>query len=292
MYLKFLMFIFLPLFMYSNEKLENINIGYHNNINDITNYQNSRSALNIWVKDFAKNIYNDIDIKIYDNSETLISAYLEKKIDVIPIASYRYLDYKKELDKNTINYFNLKRSVNNEYLKMYLIVNKNSKINKISDLKDKRIGIDILNEFGKIFLEKTYLDSNKKNADNLISKVYNNNSNSLLLQTYFSKYDAAVITSFEYNTMLELNPAIKKKIKILKSSPRIFPYSLILFNKNIGEKKIKVLEKILKRFFSSEKKHELYDMLKIKAISPIEKKDLDKLDEYYKDYLKLKNKYK
>ncbi|MAD42471.1 MAG: hypothetical protein CL623_08790 [Arcobacter sp.] len=175
---------------------------------------------------------------------------------------------------------------------MYLITNIKSNINSISDLKDKKIGIDTLNNFGKVFLEKTYIDSTKKSADNLISKISYNKSNSLVLQTYFSKYDAAVVTSFEYDIMLELNPAIKKKIKILKSSPEIFPYLLILFNKNNTSENIKIFKEILNKFFASERKHELFDMLKIKDLSIIEKRDLDKLDEYYKEYLKSKSKYK
>ncbi len=47
MYLKFLIFIFLSLFMYSSEKIENINIGYHNNTDFVPKYKNSQSALNI-----------------------------------------------------------------------------------------------------------------------------------------------------------------------------------------------------------------------------------------------------
>tara|TARA_B100001063_G_scaffold89470_1_gene83297 strand:+ start:563 stop:1138 length:576 start_codon:yes stop_codon:yes gene_type:complete len=191
-----------------------------------------------------------------------------------------------------MDYWHLKKSKKNAYQKMYLITNIKSNINSISDLKDKKIGIDTLNNFGKVFLEKTYIDSTKKSADNLISKISYNKSNSLVLQTYFSKYDAAVVTSFEYDIMLELNPAIKKKIKILKSSPEIFPYLLILFNKNNTSENIKIFKEILNKFFASERKHELFDMLKIKDLSIIEKRDLDKLDEYYKEYLKSKSKYK
>ena len=144
----------------------------------------------------------------------------------------------------------------------------------------------------KFFLEKVYLSETKKNANKIISKISYNKSNSLLLQTYFSKYDAAVITSFEYETMLELNPAIKKKVTILKSSPEIFPNKLLLFNKNNFSKNIKIFKKMLDKFFISNKKHELFDMLKIKDISVIKKIDLDKFDVYYANYLKLKKKYK
>lgn len=292
MYFKIIIFILLPLFLYSNEKLENINIGYHNNISVVSNYKNSRSALNIWVKDFALNIYENINIELYRDKETVINDYINNKLDIIPITPYGYLKYKEKLDNNTMDYWHLKKSKKNAYQKMYLITNIKSNINSISDLKDKKIGIDTLNNFGKVFLEKTYIDSTKKSADNLISKISYNKSNSLVLQTYFSKYDAAVVTSFEYDIMLELNPAIKKKIKILKSSPEIFPYLLIFFNKNNTSENIKIFKEILNKFFASERKHELFDMLKIKDLSIIEKRDLDKLDEYYKEYLKSKSKYK
>lgn len=292
MYFKILIFFFLPLYLYSNEKVDNINIGYHNNIDLVPKYKNSQSALNIWIKDFTKNIYEDTNMSLYLNKQDMIDDYNINKLDIIPITAYEYLNNKNKLDNNTIDYYHLRKSKNNSFQKMYLIVNKKSNINSILDLKDKKIGINLRNTFGKIFLEKTYLKKAKKNADEIISKINYNKSNSLLLQTYFSKYDAAIISSYEYDVMLELNPTIKNKIKILEESPQIFPYILILFNKNTASKNKSILKNLLDQFLINKKKKELYEIIKVKKLAKIEKKDLDILNIYYQRYLKLKKKYK
>jgi len=139
MYFKILIFLFLPLFLYSEEKVENINIGYHNGISADAKYKNSRSALNIWVKDFAKNMYKNVNVKVHDDEKSVINGYITKKLDVVPISPYNYLNHKEEIDENIIDYLLLKKSKDDLFDKMYLIVNKKSNINTISDLKDKKI---------------------------------------------------------------------------------------------------------------------------------------------------------
>jgi hypothetical protein len=71
--------------------------------------------------------------------------------------------------------------------------------------------------------------------------------------------------------MLELNPAIEKKIKILKESSQIFPYLLIIFNKANTSNNIKTFKKILNEFFESDRKNEFYDLLKIKDLTVIKR---------------------
>ena len=289
---KILILLFLPLIMYSNGKTKNIDVAYYHDEDIISNYKNSKSALDIWINDFVKNINNNINLVPYNNKQDFIDDYNNGKLDIISLVAYSYLYNKEKIDENTIDYWQLGKSKNKSLEKMYLIVNKNSNINNILDLKNKKIAIDKENKFGKFFFEKIYLENRKKNIDDIMSKINYNNKNSLLLQVYFNKYDAAVITSNEYDIMLELNPAINKKINILETSPEIFPNLLIFFNKKNTSDNMKVFKKSISSFFINEDNHELFDILKVKEISRIEKSDLDKLYDYYQGYRKLKSKYK
>jgi len=289
---KILILLFLPLIMYSNGKTKNIDVAYYHDEDIISNYKNSKSALDIWINDFVKNINNNINLVPYNNKQDFIDDYNNGKLDIISLVAYSYLYNKEKIDENTIDYWQLGKSKNKSLEKMYLIVNKNSNINNILDLKNKKIAIDKENKFGKFFFEKIYLENSKKNIDDIMSKINYNNKNSLLLQVYFNKYDAAVITSNEYDIMLELNPAINKKINILETSPEIFPNLLIFFNKKNTSDNMKVFKKSISSFFINEDNHELFDILKVKEISRIEKSDLDKLYDYYQGYRKLKSKYK
>ncbi|MBU3015232.1 phosphate/phosphite/phosphonate ABC transporter substrate-binding protein [Poseidonibacter lekithochrous] len=289
---KILILLFLPLIMYSNGKTKNIDVAYYHDEDIISNYKNSKSALDIWINDFVKNINNNINLVPYNNKQDFIDDYNNGKLDIISLVAYSYLYNKEKIDENTIDYWQLGKSKNKSLEKMYLIVNKNSNINNILDLKNKKIAIDKENKFGKFFFEKIYLENSKKNIDDIMSKINFNNKNSLLLQVYFNKYDAAVITSNEYDIMLELNPAINKKINILETSPEIFPNLLIFFNKKNTSDNMKVFKKSISSFFINEDNHELFDILKVKEISRIEKSDLDKLYDYYQGYRKLKSKYK
>ena len=256
------------------------------------NYKNSKSALDIWINDFAKNIDENINMVLYENKKSFVDDYINNKLDVMPLFAYFYLYNKKLIDANTDQYWHLSKTKNKPFQKMYLIVNKKSGIKNILDLKNKKIALDKRNVFAKFYFEKMYLNASKKNIDNIMSKINYNNTNSLLLQVYFGKYDAAVISSKEYEIMLELNPAIDKKIKILEASPEIFPHMLIFYNKNNKSNNMKVFIKYMNTFFDNEDARELFNILKVEEFSRIDKKDLDRLYEYYQDYKKLKSKYK
>lgn len=292
MYFKILILIFLPFIMYSNQKTDEINIAYYHDDDILANYKNSKSALDIWIKDFAKKLDENINMVLYENKKKFLDDYVSNKLDVMPLYAYFYLFDKDIIDENTADYWHLSKVKNKPFQKMYLIVNKKSGIKNIVDLKDKNIALNKRNLFAKFYFEKIFLESTKKNIDSMMSKINYNKKNSLLLQVYFGKYDAAVITSNEYDVMLELNPAIDKKIKILKTSPEIFPHMLIFYNKKNTSNKMKFFKKSLNAFLINEDNNELFELLKVEEFKRIEKKDLDKLYEYYQSYKKLKSKYK
>ena len=292
MYFKIILFILLPLSLYSIDKTEKIDIAYYHDEEIMSNYKNSKSALDIWANDFIKKFDKNINLIFYENKHNVIDDYNKNKIDLMSLFAYLYLYNKEEIDKNTDDYWQISKVKNKPFEKMHLIVNKNSNVNNILDLKDKKIALNKKNLFAKIHFEKTYLEASKRNIDKIMSKINYNKTKSLLLQVYFGKYDAAVISSNEYNIMLELNPAIVKRIKILETSPEIFPYMLVFYNKKNTSNNMKLFKKSINTFFQNEDNHELYDILKVKESKRIDKKDLDRLYDYYQSYKKLKSKYK
>ena len=146
--------------------------------------------------------------------------------------------------------------------------------------------IKVLNYFQK----KKFLEKYKKSAKKILGNTEYIRSNSILLNVFFKKYDAAVINSNEYDTMMELNPSISKKIKILEESPRIFNFMFIAFSKNLNNDDMKNYHKILYDFLSDKNKNELFNLLKIKSIET-EADNIKDLAKYYKEYLKLKKRY-
>ena len=282
MFFKILILLILPLFLFSQEeKLEKI-LAFNTNLGKMMKYQNSGSALKTWIKKVTSNNNTYINLKIYDNNENMLNDYFNKKIDILVFTPYDYVKNIEKFKSITDEYWFMKKDMKYDFHKKYLIVNSN--INSLLDLKDKKIAINSANKISKFFLEKTYIEKTKKSAKKVLDNIDFLANSSILLKTYFGSYDASVVDSYEYETMLELNPSITKKIKILEESPRIFNNMIIAFRNNSNMEDYKL---ILKDFLLSKDKIEVFNLLKIKTIVP-DGKNMNKLDEFYFDYMRLK----
>ena len=59
---------------------------------------------------------------------------------------------------------------------------------------------------------------------------------SIVYKVFFKKNTFAVVPKVTYETVAELNPQIKRKVKILRKSKAIFVSLVGLFNKNMNKK--------------------------------------------------------
>ena len=290
MYFKIILILFLPLFLYSQEKKSPKKLAYINHMSEDLTYKDSKDALQAWVKNIANNVTDDVELEIYTDNNLMINNYLKKDIKIMSFAPYYYMKNIDALRKKTKEFWHLKKDMNYDFHKKYLIVNKASNIDSLKDLKNKKIMINRMNKSAELFLEKKYLEVVKKSPKKILDNVEFVKTNSILLNIYFGKYEAAIINSNEYDTMIELNPGISKKVKILEESPRIFNFMSIAFSKENSDNDMKNFQLLLDEFTKSKNKDELFNLLKIRSINT-NQNNLKDLDTYYKEYLKLKKKY-
>lgn len=288
MYIKIIIFLFLPLYLLSQENKLIKKLSFNSNMHNKMKYKNSESALKNWVKKVTVNSNLIVTLDIYDDNNKMLNDYFNNKIDMLVFSPFDYITNIDKFKKNTSEYWYLKKDMKHNYHKKYLIVN--NSINSMLDLNDKKIMINSGNKISKLFLEKKYLEKIKKSPKKILKNIEFVNSNSILLKTYFGTYDAAIIDSYEYETMIELNPSILKKIKILEESPRIFNDMIISFSKTNKDSDMNNFQQILKKFLEDKKKRELFNLLKIKTIKT-NQNNLKDLEDYYTDYLKVKKKY-
>lgn len=292
MYLKFFLLIFITFFSLNIYATEYKKVAYLEEVNSDLKYKNSTSALKIWIKDLTKDVGVDIKVTTYKKMSRILDDFLESKIDILGLHPLYYLQNQNMLDNQTILYWDFQKNKKHKFQKMYVIVNKNKNINSFEDLLDKKIAIKKSNYLGKMFLEKLFLEKMNRNSKDFISKLNLLNNNTALIKTYFGSYDACIIDSYDYEVMLELNPAIKNKIKILEESERFFNYYLILFSMVNSDLELDIYKNTLNSFFSDSRKNSFYDLLKIENVRTLKSDDLENLRQFYQEYQALNKKYK
>lgn len=233
-----------------------------------------------------------LKVKFYDNAKKLISDFTKnEKIDILTIQGLNYLKNSTEIKNNADTIFIIRDS-ENDYKQYYFIANKNSNINSIKDIKDKRLALYFENYMIQVWLDKLSLQSNKRSYKTLIKEETKKKTESLaILDVYFKKSDFAIISRLAWETMIELNPSLVKKVKIVQKSEKIFFFSVAFLKK----KKNKELEKVFLRITKEEKfKSKINQLLMLAKAHSMEIKDknyLNKIENFYKEYLELKKRY-
>ena len=107
---------------------------------------------------------------------------------------------------------------------------------------------------------------------------------------YFNKVDFTAVSKVVYDDMVLLNPDIKKKLIIVEKSKPIFFFGLGVFHKDTPKKLVNKFQKIIDNGVFNKKFSDLYRMLNLYEIHRATFKELEPLDVFYEEYLKLKSK--
>ena len=233
----------------------------------------------------------DFDAIFYDNQESLLKDYKDKRtINAIVIYPDFYYDNKELIKKISKNPFIYKSSAASNS-QLYLIANKNSKINSINDIKNKTFMNTDFNDTYSTWLDYLTL----KNLNNTYKKVIGNQlisskSSTALLDVYFNKADFCVIEKETYVNMLILNPSLEKKLKIIDKSPEIFFSALTAIHKDATPELITLINEILDNKIFKDDFKEFLKLINLDSALRVEFEDLKNLEKFYSEYKSLKGK--
>lgn len=286
-------YLFFTLLLVLNLKAEINNNEYHFGIL-IANYdkanQNRVKHLILKLSKEIQELFKEkINIVfIYDDTNLLENYKKLKKMNVLVVHSDFYLKNKTELKKISQRpfLFNNEGEIKNQY---YLIANRDSNINELSDLKNKTYGSYVADSSYNMWADYILRKELNISLDKLVkNKNFVQKGQKLILDIYFNKSDFSVISKVVYDDMVALNPAIEKKVFILKKSKPIFFLAIGLFNKKTPEKLVKQYHKLVENGEFNRKFKSLYKLLNLYGIQPTTFDNLKELDTYYDEYKKLK----
>jgi len=200
------------------------------NINDI------HAALDLWIQELQKTLNNKLQRKLQvrslfiDDAQHFLSSPQSAKVDVINLTA---LDYVLSNPKNswTVRIFNSSEGI--YPVPLLLLVNAQAGIGTISGLRNKSITIPAGQQkaITKIWLDKLIMENESCPAGRFFKEIIPSiKPTKAVLDLFFGEIDVCIIGLNTFNTMAELNPQIKKKLKIIQQSPP-FLKTVTCFNK-------------------------------------------------------------
>lgn len=182
------------------------------------------------------------EFTVYKSNDSLQSAIKNKEVDFFFGTPLEFLSMASFIDKTVI----VSGHMNGKYkMRLYLLVRKDANIQSLQSLHHKSIYIPgwLLDDIGGLYLDTQLLEKKLTTYSTFFSKIQKSkSSNESILNLFFNKTDAALVTDTEFEIATELNPQIKSELMILQTSeayPSFVSSGLIHTDVHIKQKILK-----------------------------------------------------
>ncbi|MBK7104873.1 MAG: PhnD/SsuA/transferrin family substrate-binding protein [Ignavibacteriae bacterium] len=282
--------------IFSQPKKENKNfkpifVGFSISLFNDVDIRDAEAAIKMWGNELLKNMHSTItpETQIFENSADLVSAINKNQVDLIALPTLDFLEIrnKANIEPNLITSINGKHGYD-----FIVVVRKDKNIKKLQDLKNAIVNIPtkITGNLTKMWLT-VFLHEKKINIDNFFKEIkeYDKPSQALL-PVFFNQADVCVIPSMSYNTMLELNPQLKKELVIIETSP-ILVNGLMCLNKSIEPDLKKSLLQAASKLGKTPSGKQILNLFKSEDVIIFEEKHIKEiqiLNEKYSKIIKAK----
>ncbi|MCG8028590.1 MAG: phosphate/phosphite/phosphonate ABC transporter substrate-binding protein [Candidatus Thiodiazotropha taylori] len=173
------------------------------------------------------------EIIVYDDKNKLKSDLANNRIDAIFINTIDFLEMQNLIDMHRL--YSLVYGERAEQT-VLLLVRESDSIDSISGLHGKEISIPAGHFLGRTYLDVLLMESDYPTIDQYFTTVHETiDTNSAIVDLFFNKTDAALVSDIAFELASELNPRVRTNLKPLAESQAMIP-QIIGLNKNISEK--------------------------------------------------------
>lgn len=277
----------------SDIKVGRLNMGYYfYSINETVNRADVEITLNFWSKELIAHegtkrdfVVTSSKAVLYEDIEEMKRDFENGELDLINAPPLLIARYFNRALLGT-GFMGLQQDKKLEHY--YLIANNRSNIASIKNLPGKRLMMLDRDETAEIFLDSLVLKSlGKSYKDINLNVQYQNKSNRIILDVFFNAADTAIVYGTAYETAVELNPAIKDKIKILAEyaiKSKNFSYFRRDYNLSEQAKEIAI------NFEQTPRGKQILEVFRFAELAECSVDELDAFDRFYQEYLELRRK--
>lgn len=282
----FIILIFLSSSVFSKEIVARF--GFMTGVEALSDFKYVRASLLKLIKRIAGE-HARVHISFYSNKFELYENLKEGTLDIIGMNAYDFFSNEnKFLPYIKPPYWSLSYTNENK-TKYCLISNKNVKLNNYKILKNHIIALKNQDQVAYQWLNKNSLEHYQTNIENISKNIiYLKKESTIVLNVFFNKYDFGVVKKVTLDTMIELNPTIKKKLNILSCSKyQLIPFIGFFHKRTFPKKNVEVFFKLTSNFKDSVAK-DVSLVLNFNHVYKLNEKQMSSLRAFYRDYATLK----
>ncbi|MCU7813471.1 MAG: phosphate/phosphite/phosphonate ABC transporter substrate-binding protein [Candidatus Thiodiazotropha sp. (ex Notomyrtea botanica)] len=237
--------------------------------------------------DFMKNIGKKGVFKNYSSPDDVLRDMKNHRLDAILTNPLDYIDLAHQINPTQQYSLTFADQLEQQIL---LIVRKDLKITQLNQLANKRLAFPAGNQLGKLYLDLILLRNKLAVSDDFFSEVHSGQDlNSAIIDLFFNKVDAALVTDVSYKLAIELNPQLSQEIEIFASSIPMIPL-VIGINRSVPSDFTQQVELMVDNLDNYPRTLHLLSLFKANRIVRINKKQLEPIRALKAEYESLLSK--
>ena len=247
--------------------------------------KDAKAALEIWVKELANKAGFRPETYLLESGAEVREHILNGTLDMANTNALEFLRLRQDL-KIELMYGTLRGGRRtHRYL---LLVRSDADIQKLSDLKHKRLMLKRNEPIGTIFLNTLLLQNRLPESDQFFDQIELRHAFSKgVLSVFFGKTDACIVEDLVYETMVELNPQLGKQLTILETSSEIVN-NFSFIRRDYGKAQKEYLRQECFNIIQSPRGRQILALFQVDDLVPLKESDLETLKSLVHAYETLK----
>lgn len=224
------------------------------------------------------------EIVVYEDKNKLTDDLANNRIDAVFINTIDFLDMQHLIDMERL--FTVIYGAQAEQA-VLLLVRESDNLDGISGLRGKSISIPAGHFLGKTYLEVLLMESDYPPVEQYFSNIHETiDTNSAIVDLFFNKTDAALVSDIAFELASELNPSIRTNLKPLAESQQMIP-QIIGLNKNISEKNKARIDDIMSKSHQNKRIKHLLSLFRANKFIKLDQTDINSTQQLIDRYNQL-----
>lgn len=258
----------------------------------LTEFKAARITFSIWVEDIFRQYDSDIEMVFYEDDEKAYKDFIvNESLDMVIVNLPMFFEHYDEIRAKSDSFWSIAYN-EYKYKRYYLIARNEADMTSIKDVKNKVLTVQKKDSIAKVWIDKLALETFEQGIEKVTQQyIMQKEDSTAVLNVFFKTSDFAVISEMTWDTMVELNPAISKKLKIIEQSKPIHIPYIGFFSKKATPLNKEAFFELSADFQNLPRSSQIMTMLKFNRIFKVDEPAIAHLKTYFDDYFMLKQKY-
>ena len=223
-------------------------------------------------------------LEIYDTDLEVERKLISGELDAVFTNTIHYLEIEEHLNPKGSYIIQHGPKIKPQY---YLLTKRNSGIERLSQLQGMKISIPRGHAVGELFLDVILMRQNLPVTDQFFSEIRETReSNSAVVNLFFGKVDAALITDYAFGVASELNPQLSKQLIVIDVSEPL-AHQVVSVRHDFPPDRIKKIEPYILNVHESPKMSQVLKTFRLTAVRKITNNTLAEVRELSDEYRSL-----